>query len=155
VEPNDQQQDINVLIKRRYEELEALKTMGVEPFAYSFESNSNSEDIKSNFVEDAKRIVRFAGRIMAIRRMGKASFAHIQDHLGRIQIYLRKDDIGEKYDAFKLMDIGDIIGIEGYVFKTKTGETSVHTTSLELLAKSIRPLPINLQTKNCGTASGM
>jgi lysyl-tRNA synthetase, class II len=146
VEPNDQQQDINVLIKRRYEELEALKTMGVEPFAYSFESNSNSEDIKNNFVEDAKRVVRFAGRIMAIRRMGKASFAHIQDHLGRIQIYLRKDDIGEKYDAFKLMDIGDIIGIEGYVFKTKTGETSVHTTSLELLAKSIRPLPIAKET---------
>jgi lysyl-tRNA synthetase class 2 len=78
--------------------------------------------------------------------MGKASFAHIQDHLGKIQVYLRKDDIGEKYDAFKLMDIGDIIGIEGYVFKTKTGEISVHVTALELLAKSIRPLPIAKET---------
>jgi lysyl-tRNA synthetase class 2 len=83
---------------------------------------------------------------MALRRMGKASFAHIQDHLGRIQIYLRKDDIGEKYDAFKLMDIGDIVGIEGFVFMTKTGEVSVHVTTLELLAKSIRPLPIAKET---------
>jgi len=136
VETNDQQ-DINVLIKRRYEELDALKSKGVEPFAYSFEVNSNSEDIKKNFVEYAKRVVRFAGRIMALRRMGKASFAHIQDHLGRIQIYLRKDDIGEKYDAFKLMDIGDIVGIEGFVFMTKTGEVSVHVTTLELLAKAL------------------
>jgi lysyl-tRNA synthetase class 2 len=78
--------------------------------------------------------------------MGKASFAHIQDHLSRIQVYLRKDDIGEKYDAFKLMDIGDIVGIEGFVFKTKTGEISVHVTSLELLAKSIRPLPVAKET---------
>ena len=145
METNDQQ-DINVLIKRRYEELDALKSKGVEPFAYSFEVNSNSEDIKKNFVEYAKRVVRFAGRIMALRRMGKASFAHIQDHLGRIQIYLRKDDIGEKYDAFKLMDIGDIVGIEGFVFMTKTGEVSVHVTTLELLAKSIRPLPIAKET---------
>jgi lysyl-tRNA synthetase class 2 len=79
---------------------------------------------------------------MTIRRMGKASFATIMDHKGRIQIYLKKDDIGENYDAFRLMDIGDIIGIEGYVFKTKTGEISIHTKSLKLLAKSLRPLPI-------------
>ncbi|HEY6436608.1 MAG TPA: lysine--tRNA ligase, partial [Ignavibacteriaceae bacterium] len=86
--------------------------------------------------------VKIAGRIMAIRRMGKASFAHIMDQKGRIQIYLKKDDIGESYDAFRLLDIGDIIGIEGYVFKTKTGEISVHTKSLKLLSKSLRPLPI-------------
>jgi lysyl-tRNA synthetase class 2 len=147
VEQNDQQ-DINVLIKRRYEELDGLKSKGIEPFAYSFETDSNSEDIKNGFVEDSevKKVVRFAGRIMAIRRMGKASFAHIQDHAGRIQVYLRKDDIGEKYDAFKLMDIGDIVGIEGYIFKTKTGETSVHVSALDLLAKSLRPLPIAKET---------
>jgi lysyl-tRNA synthetase class 2 len=145
VETNDQQ-DINVLIKRRYEELEALKSLGIEPFAYSFETDTNSEDIKNNFIDDSKRVVRFAGRIMAIRRMGKASFAHIQDTHGRIQIYLRKDDIGLKYDAFKLMDIGDILGIEGFVFKTKTGEISVHVTKLELLSKSIRPLPVAKET---------
>ena len=138
--------EINDLIKRRYEELDALIKSGVLPYAYSFDVDSNSEDIKSNFKDDEKRNVKIAGRIMAIRRMGKASFAHLMDHKGRIQIYLRKDDIGEDYNAFKLMDIGDVIGVEGYTFKTKTGEISVHVTSLKLLAKSIRPLPIAKET---------
>ena len=121
--PGNQQQaeDINVLIKRRYEELNDLKSKGIEPFAYSFEIDSNSQDIKDNYKDEEKIIVRIAGRIMSIRRMGKASFAHIQD-------------------------IGDIIGIEGYVFKTKAGEISVHITSLTLLAKSLRPLPIAKET---------
>jgi lysyl-tRNA synthetase class 2 len=139
-------QDLNVLIQRRYEELDELKKKGIEPFAYSYDVNSNSEDIKSKFDENEKRVVKIAGRIMAIRRMGKASFAHIQDHIGRIQIYLKKDDLGEKYDIFRLLDIGDIIGIEGFVFKTKTGEISVHTNELTLLAKSLRPLPIAKET---------
>ena len=138
--------EINDLIKRRYEELDALIKSGVLPYAYSFDVDSNSEDIKSNFKDDEKRNVKIAGRIMAIRRMGKASFAHLMDHKGRIQIYLRKDDIGEDYNAFKLMDIGDVIGVEGYTFKTKTGEISVHVKSLKLLAKSIRPLPIAKET---------
>jgi len=142
VENNNIQQDINVLIKRRLEELEELKAKGVQPFAYSFDVSDNSKSIKDNYKEDEQKTVKIAGRIMAIRRMGKASFAHLQDNFGRIQIYLRKDDIGESYDSFKLLDIGDIIGIEGYVFKTKTGEISVHTTSLTVLSKSLRPLPI-------------
>ncbi len=136
------QTDINVLIKRRYEELEELKNKGIETFAYSFDTDTYSEDIKNNFENYENKDVRLAGRIMTIRRMGKASFAHIMDQKGRIQIYLKKDDIGENYDAFRLMDIGDIIGVEGYVFKTKTGEISVHLKSLKLLAKSLRPLPI-------------
>jgi lysyl-tRNA synthetase class 2 len=140
------QQDLNVLIKRRYEELEELKKKGIEQFAYSFDVNSDSEDIKKNYKEDTKREVSIAGRIMAIRRMGKASFAHIQDDKGRIQIYLKKDELGDIYDAFRLMDIGDIIGVDGFVFKTKTGEISVHTTSLKLLTKSLRPLPIPKET---------
>ena len=94
--------EINDLIKRRYEELDALIKSGVLPYAYSFDVDSNSEDIKSNFKDAEKRNVKIAGRIMAIRRMGKASFAHLMDHKGRIQIYLRKDDIGEDYNAFKL-----------------------------------------------------
>ncbi len=134
--------DVNELIKRRYEELNELNEKGFQPYAYSFDVDSDSEDIKDNYKEDEKRNVKIAGRIMAIRRMGKASFAHILDHKGRIQMYLRKDEIGDQYAAFKLMDIGDIVGIEGYIFKTKTGETSVHVTSLELLSKSLRPLPI-------------
>ena len=139
---NSAQPTVNELIKRRYEELEELKNKGVETFAYSFDVNSDSRKIKSEFKEGTELNVRVAGRIMAIRRMGKASFAHIQDHTGRIQVYLKKNEIGEAYDAFKLMDIGDIIGIEGFVFITKTGEISVHTRELKLLSKSLQPLPI-------------
>lgn len=142
MENNNQIQDINVLIKRRYEELDELKKLGVQPFAYSYDVNSNSAEIKETFVEGEEKNVSIAGRIMAIRRMGKASFAHIQDFAGKIQIYLRKDDVGAEYDAFKLMDIGDIVGVSGFVFKTKTGETSIHTKSITLLSKSLRPIPI-------------
>ncbi len=74
--------------------------------------------------------------------MGKASFCHIEDSHGRIQIYLKRDDLGERYEAFKLMDIGDIIGVQGYVFRTKTGEVSIHAQQLELLTKSLRPIPV-------------
>jgi len=139
---NNVQQEINVLIKRRHEELAELKEKGIQPFAYSFDVDSNAKKIIDNFNEGAEKNVKVAGRLMALRRMGKASFAHIQDHTGRIQVYLKKDEIGEAYDAFKLMDIGDIIGVEGFVFKTRTGETSIHTKQLVLLSKSLRPLPI-------------
>lgn len=140
------QQDINVLIQRRYEELEQLKSKGIEPFAYSFDVDSDSQSIKDNYNEDEQKDVSIAGRIMTIRRMGKASFAHIQDHTGRIQIYLKKDEIGDDYDIFKLLDIGDIVGVKGYVFKTKTGEISVHTKSLKILSKNLRPLPVPKET---------
>lgn len=136
------QNDINVLIKRRYEELDELKKKGIETFAYSYDTDNYSENIKNDFDKYENKDVKLAGRIMAIRRMGKASFAHIMDQKGRIQIYLKKDDIGESYDSFRLMDIGDIIGIEGYVFKTKTGEISIHVKSFKLLAKTLRPIPI-------------
>ena len=136
------QTDINVLIKRRYEELEELRKKGIETFAYSFETDSYSNDIKKDFQSYENKDVKLAGRLMALRRMGKASFAHIMDQKGRIQIYLKKDEIGESYDAFRLMDIGDIIGVKGFVFKTKTGEISVHVKELKLLSKSLKPLPI-------------
>ncbi len=143
---NNIQQDINVLIKRRYEELQELKAKGFETFGYSFDVDSDSKEIKDNFKDEEKRVVRIAGRLMTIRKMGKASFANIHDDKGKIQIYLRKDDIGESYDAFKLLDIGDIIGIEGYTFKTKTGEISIHVTKMDLLSKSLKPLPIAKET---------
>lgn len=139
---NSAQPTVNELIKRRYEELDELTKKGFESFAYSFDVNSDSKKIKDTFTADTEMNVKVAGRIMAIRRMGKASFAHIQDHAGRIQVYLKKDEIGDAYDAFKLMDIGDIIGVEGFVFITKTGEISVHTRELKLLTKSLQPLPI-------------
>ena len=143
---NSAQQDLNVLIKRRLEELDELKKKGFEPYAYSFDTDTSSREVKENYKDDEKRIVKIAGRIMAIRRMGKASFAHLQDHTGRVQVYLRKDDIGDAYDAFKLLDIGDIIGVEGFVFKTKTGEISVHVEKMVLLSKTLRPLPIAKET---------
>jgi lysyl-tRNA synthetase, class II len=139
---NSVQPSFNELVKRRYEELEELKAKGYETFAYSFETDCTADEIKKNFKDGEEWNVKIAGRIMAIRRMGKASFAHIMDHSGRIQIYLKKDEIGDDYDAFKLMDIGDIIGVAGFVFKTKTGEISVHTKSLKLLAKTLKPLPV-------------
>lgn len=140
---NNIHEDINVLIKRRLDELDELQKINIPAYAYSYDVNNYSKNIKDNYEELEQKDVKIAGRIMAIRRMGKASFAHIMDKHGKIQVYLRKDDIGENsYQAFKLMDIGDIIGVEGYVFKTKTGEISVHGKSMELLAKSIRPIPI-------------
>jgi len=129
VENNSNITDYNVLIERRMEELSELKKMNVEPFAYEFDINNNSESVKKNFEALEGKDVSVAGRIMTIRRMGKASFANLQDSKGRIQIYLKKDEIGEEYDVFKLLDIGDIIGVDGFVFKTKTGETSVQTNS--------------------------
>lgn len=141
---NDEHQvELNDLMVRRREELEGLKNLGIEAFPHSFERNAFSRDLIDAFKDDgSQQGVAVAGRIMSIRRMGKASFCHIQDSKGRIQVYLRKDDIGASYDAFKLMDIGDIVGIKGFMFRTKMGEISIHGQELTLLAKSLRPLPI-------------
>lgn len=137
----------------RREKLNELIMMGIEPYpAQLYPVNSNSVYIKENYTEERKeefQDVCLAGRIMSVRDMGKANFAVIQDSQGRIQLYIRRDDIcpGEDkslYDIVwkKLIDIGDIIGIRGYTFITKTGETSVHVKELTLLSKSLRPLPI-------------
>ncbi|MDX1699420.1 MAG: lysine--tRNA ligase [Melioribacteraceae bacterium] len=134
--------DLNTLIARRYEELDEIKEMGILPYEYEFEVDSYSSQIKADYDNYENKTVKIAGRLMAIRKMGKASFAQIQDKEGKIQIYLRRDEIGEQYAMFKLLDIGDIIGVDGFVFTTKTGEISVHTKSLQLLAKSLRPIPI-------------
>lgn len=136
-------EDLSVLMTRRREELEELKKLGVHPYPYKFDRTGYSKDILESFNDDApQKIVSVAGRLMSLRRMGKASFCHLQDSRGRIQVYLKKDDLGSTYDAFKLFDIGDIVGIKGYVFRTKMGEISIHAQELQLLAKSLRPLPI-------------
>ncbi|MEK6570657.1 MAG: amino acid--tRNA ligase-related protein, partial [Bacteroidota bacterium] len=130
-------------MRRRREELEELRKLGIDPHPHSFERTHFSQEIINSFKDgDPPQTVSVAGRLMAIRRMGKASFAHIQDSQGRIQIYLKKDDLGLIYDAFRLMDIGDIVGVKGFVFRTKLGEVSVHTQQLTLLSKSLRPLPV-------------
>ena len=138
-----EREDLNVLMARRREELEQLKKLGVNPYPYCYERNAFSKEIVESFTDGGEqRIVSIAGRIMSIRRMGKASFCHVQDAQGKIQVYLRKDHIGTAYDAFKLMDIGDIVGLKGFVFRTKMGEISLHAQQLELLSKSLRPLPV-------------
>jgi len=141
-EPLQDAEELNTLMVRRREELEELKRRGIQPYPYAFDRTARSADIKTAFTDDQPpRDVAIAGRIMSLRRMGKASFCHVEDMQGRIQVYLKRDDLGEVYDAFRLMDIGDIIGVEGFVFRTKTGEISVHARSLMLLAKSLRPIP--------------
>ena len=136
-------QELNALMARRREELDQLRKLGIEPYPHGYERDAFSSDILSEFKDgDPQRIVSVAGRIMSLRKMGKASFCHIQDSKGKIQIYLRKDDLGDIYDAFRLLDIGDIIGIKGFIFRTKMGEVSVHAQELKLLTKSLRPLPV-------------
>ncbi len=136
----------------RRQKLAELQQLGINPYpADEFKINVNALDIKENYERDKLNYkdVSIAGRVMSIRDMGKACFAVIQDSTARIQIYIRKDDIcptDDKtlYDVVwkKLTDIGDIIGIEGYVFTTKTGEISIHTTSFKILSKALKPLPI-------------
>jgi lysyl-tRNA synthetase class 2 len=135
--------ELTELLRRRREELERLRQLGIDPYPYWFSISTYSKDIIENFTEgDPPKDVSIAGRVMTIRRMGKASFAHVQDSKGRIQIYLKKDDLGDVYEAFRLMDIGDIIGVDGFVFRTKTGEVTLHAQRIQLLCKSLRPLPI-------------
>lgn len=142
-ERNKYQQELNDLLKRRREELDHLKSKGIHPYGYEFNVTGYSTSIINEFLDDAP-VKRYsvAGRIMSIRKMGKASFMHIQDKEGRIQLYLRKDVLGENYDLIRLLDIGDIIGAEGDVFRTKMGEVSIKTESFQVLAKSLRPLPV-------------
>ena len=131
---------------RREEELHLIEQAGYNAYPYSFDKNIFSNEILARYTDETKEEladVRIAGRIMSIRRMGKASFCNILDENGRIQVYLKKDELAEgKYDIFKLLDIGDIIGVEGYAFRTKTGEISVHCRNFELLCKSLKPLPV-------------
>ena len=127
----------------RREKLAALQAEGRDPFLQTrFDRTSNATQIKANFEELEGSTQRIAGRLMSKRGMGKASFCDLQDQDGRIQIYVQVDDLGkEEYDRFKKLDIGDIIGCEGEVFRTKRGEISLHVKSYVLLSKSIRPLP--------------
>ena len=135
----------------RRQSLQELRQMGIDPYpAAEFPTNAFSTDIKSSFDDNADpREVVIAGRMMSRRVMGKASFAEVQDSKGRIQVYITRDDIcpGEDKSLYnnvfkRLLDIGDFIGVQGFVFRTQTGEISVHAKSLTLLSKSLKPLPI-------------
>ncbi|WP_455539095.1 lysine--tRNA ligase [Terrisporobacter sp.] len=139
----DNQEDLTEVLKVRREKLAKLQEMGRDPFVQSrYDRTDYSMDIKNNFEEMEGKVVRIAGRIMSKRIQGKAGFIDIQDQEGRIQCYVRKDRIGEEeYDLFKTYDMGDIIGLEGEVFKTKREEISVKADSVVLLSKSLQVLP--------------
>ncbi len=137
------EQELGEVLRVRREKLANLRAEGNDPFVKTkFEYSNYTADIKNDFDSFNEKTVRIAGRIMSRRIMGKASFYNVQDSKGNIQAYIRRDDVGEdNYAAFKKWDIGDIVGLEGFVFLTKTGEISIHTQSIELLAKSLLPLP--------------
>ncbi len=155
-------QELSEQEELRRNKLAELKKLGIDPYpAEEFKVNVTAKDIKENYERDKLNYkdIRFAGRIMSIRDMGKAAFAVLQDNTSRMQVYIRRDDICPQeddkvlYDTVwkKLTDIGDIIGVEGYVFTTKTGEISIHATSFKLLSKSLKPLPI-VKTDGDGNA---
>ena len=138
-----QPQNTNQLRKVRVEKLETLQEMGKDPFqVVKYDQEQHSAEIKENFEKYEDKDVSIAGRMLFKRVMGKASFANIQDRDGRIQIYVSRDDLGDdNYKLFKKMDVGDILGVKGFVFKTRTGEISVHAKEVTLLSKSLYPLP--------------
>lgn len=140
---NGQQQDLNQLIQVRYDKLHELQENGKDPFVITkYDVTNHTTDIKDHFEEMEGKEVSVAGRMMFKRVMGKASFCNIQDLKGRIQAYVARDIVGEEpYKDFKKYDVGDILGIKGTVFKTKTGETSIHATEVTLLSKSLQILP--------------
>ncbi len=138
-----QEQDINQLLKVRREKLAALQEAGKDPFQLTkYDVTAHSRDIKENYDQMEGQTVSIAGRIMQKRVMGKASFCNVQDLKGNIQCYVARDDIGEEsYADFKKYDVGDIVGVVGKVFTTKTGEISVHASEVTLLSKSLQILP--------------
>lgn len=141
--PVEQEVDVNEVRKVRIEKLNELVTKGENPFEItSYNRTATAGEILADYDKFEGQIVSIAGRLMSKRIMGKASFCHIMDSDGRMQGYFSRDDMGvDEYQAFKKLDVGDIVGIEGFVFKTKTGEISVHVKKVTLLTKSLLPLP--------------
>ena len=135
-----QEQDLNQILKARREKFAALQEAGKDPFVITkFDQTHHSQEIKDNYDELEGKTVTIAGRMMFKRVMGKASFCNIQDLQGNIQSYVARDSVGEEpYADFKKFDVGDILGITGEVFKTKTGEISIHASEVTLLSKSLQ-----------------
>ena len=140
---SEDHKSLKQIIDFRKEKLQKLIDGGVDPYPQKYEPTHFSIDILNDFENLENNDVNVAGRIMSLRKMGKASFFHIQDGKGKIQVFIRRDDVGEEnYAHFKLLDIGDYVGVQGYAFKTKMGEKSIHANSITILCKSIRPLPV-------------
>lgn len=135
-------QELSEILQVRRDKLAALQAAGSDPFQITkFDVSHHSREVVENYASLEGKTVSIAGRMMVKRVMGKASFCKIQDREGMIQCYVSRDDLGEDYAAFKKLDIGDIVGITGFVFQTKTGEVTVHAEKLTLLSKSLKPLP--------------
>ena len=136
----------DILISERIKKLKEIVALGINPYPYKYEPTHHAKEILDKYsglkAEEKTTVkVKVAGRIVSMRDMGKVAFAHLQDESGRIQLFFREDELALQYALFRLLDMGDIVGVEGHVFKTKTGETSVWVERLDLLCKSIRPLP--------------
>jgi lysyl-tRNA synthetase class 2 len=135
---------LQALLQARREKLERLEALGVDPFPHVFRRTHLSQEILDGFQElEEKTTVRVCGRVVSLRIMGKASFFHFADPAGRLQVYVRRDDVGEEaYEAFRLVDLGDLVGVEGVPFRTRTGEITVRCSRFFVLAKSLRPMPV-------------
>ncbi|SFM18440.1 lysine--tRNA ligase [Pelosinus propionicus] len=138
----EKSEELNELMRVRREKMTAFEAQGIEPFARKYDVTIHASEVLAKFEQLEGQSAKIAGRIMAVRGHGKTSFVHLMDMSGKVQAYFRQDVVGEvEYDKFKLLDIGDIVGIEGVIFKTQRGEISLKATSFEILAKSLRPLP--------------
>jgi lysyl-tRNA synthetase, class II len=134
--------ELNFVLKARREKLAALEALGVAPFAYAFDQTHHAADAPGLLGDrDEGEVVRVAGRVVAWRAHGKTTFAHLADESGRLQLYFRRDTLGDAYDVLQHVDIGDIIGAAGPLFRTRTGEVTVRVERVDVLAKSLRPLP--------------
>src|SRR5512144_2244883 len=132
------------LMRQRREKLAQWRAIGVEPYAYSFDATHHAADLLAKgdaVTQEPGEVVRVAGRIVSLRGHGKAGFAHLLDGSGKIQIYARQDHLGEQFRRYELLDVGDWAGVEGALFRTRTGEISIRVDKIEMLAKSLRPLP--------------
>ena len=138
-------EDRSYVIEDRIRKMEQLRERGIEPFAYSFQVTHSSQTAKALLPEndaEAADVVRVAGRLVGLRAHGKTTFAHLADRAGRVQLYFRINELGEEqYGILSLLDVGDWIGVEGTLFRTKTGETTIRVSNFQVLAKSLRPLP--------------
>ena len=141
--PQEQEQDLSQILQVRRDKLAALQKEGKDPFQQTkFTVSAHTQQIKDHFDQMEGQAVTVAGRLMSKRGMGKVSFCDLQDKTGRIQLYARRDEMDEAvYNAFKKYDIGDLVGVEGEVFRTQRGEMSVRCKNVTLLSKSLRPLP--------------
>src|SRR5208337_4713416 len=141
-------EEINDLTEQRLKKLNELRLSGTDPYDGKFDPEAHAEDLKALHCNDTKEYFEadavytsVAGRLVAMRDFGKASFAHIQDSTGKVQIYLKKDVLNEQYALVKKLDIGDIVGVSGRIFRTKTDELTIEVKKIVLLCKSLRPLP--------------